>query len=54
MPNGTCRPDIGPAVTILARLLLGDALTAVRRCGVYWTLIEAEAILCDEVEHLLP
>lgn len=41
MPSGTCRPDTGPAVTVLARWLLGDALTAARRCGVYWTLIEA-------------
>jgi hypothetical protein len=49
MPNGTCRPDTGPAVTILARLLLGDALTAARRAGVYWTLIEAASRYADAV-----
>ena len=49
MPNGTCRPDTGPAVTILARLLLADALTAARRCGVYWTLIEAASRYADAV-----
>lgn len=32
MPDGTCRPDTGPAVTIVARLLLGGALTAAPAC----------------------
>jgi hypothetical protein len=41
MPDGTCQPGTGPAVTVLARLLLGSAFTAVRRSGVYWMLIHA-------------
>jgi hypothetical protein len=39
MPQGTCLQDAGPAVTVLARLLMGDAFVAVRRCGIYEMLI---------------
>jgi hypothetical protein len=49
MPNDTCQPGTGPAVTILARLLLGNAFTAVRRSGVYSTLIRAAGQYTEEV-----
>jgi len=49
MPDGTCRPDTGPAVTVLARLLLSGALTATRRCGVYRMLIEAASRYANDV-----
>ena len=40
VPGGECNPGTGPAVTFLAQLLVNNALTAIRRCGVYWTLID--------------
>jgi len=49
MPNGTCRPDTGPAVSIVAGLLLGDALPAARRCGIYWVLTEAASRYADDM-----
>jgi hypothetical protein len=49
MPDGTCRPDTGTAVTIVARLLLGDMLTAARRAGVYSMLIEAASRYASDV-----
>jgi hypothetical protein len=41
MPEGECQADAGPALTILARLLIEDAFTAVRRREVYGLLISA-------------
>jgi hypothetical protein len=41
MPEGDCQADTGPALTILARLLIEDAFTAVRRRDVYGLLIAA-------------
>jgi hypothetical protein len=41
MPEGACRPDTGPALTVLARLVAEDALTAVRRRDIYSLLIDA-------------
>ncbi|HEV2373572.1 MAG TPA: hypothetical protein VGS19_15540 [Streptosporangiaceae bacterium] len=41
LPNGTCRPDTPSAVTVLARMILADALTSSRRCDIYATLVYA-------------
>jgi hypothetical protein len=49
MPNGTCRPDTGPAVSIVAGLLLGDALPPARRCSIYWVLTEAASRYADDM-----
>jgi hypothetical protein len=40
MPTGDCGEGTGPAVTALARLLLGNAFAVDRRCAVYLTLVE--------------
>lgn len=48
-PEGQCRPDTGLAVTILARLVVENALTAIRRRDVYALLIDVSAQYAREV-----
>jgi hypothetical protein len=49
MPDGTCQPDTGTTVTIVARLLLGGMLTAARRADLYSMLIQAASRYASDV-----
>ena len=48
-PEGQCRPDTGLALTILARLVVEDALAALRRRDVYALLIDVCAQYARDV-----
>jgi hypothetical protein len=50
-PGGACNEGTGPAAVLLAQMLIAGTLPAVRRCGVYWVLIEVASRYGEALFH---
>jgi hypothetical protein len=50
-PDRTCNEGAAPAVALLAQMLIAGTLSAVRRCGVYWVLVEIASQYDDDLFH---